>query len=128
MPTSSAVGRTAAVKRSTASSDSQTSMIWKPSSVSTNGRRRYSLFTGDVGTALCAAACLGVEARYPILIIDVLGVGGSRRALHRGGAADRRVARHRRPAGALPRPHLHLLAPPPTGADCTKCPSLGAST
>jgi len=62
MPSYSAIGRTAAVKRSTASSDSQTSMIWKPSSVSTNGRRRYSLFTGDVGTALCAAACLGVDA------------------------------------------------------------------
>jgi hypothetical protein len=32
-----------------------------------NGRRRYSLFTGDVGTALFAAACLDVDARYPIL-------------------------------------------------------------
>jgi hypothetical protein len=35
-----------------------------------NGRRRYSLFTGDVGTALFAAACLDAEPRYPI--IDVL--------------------------------------------------------
>jgi lantibiotic modifying enzyme len=36
----------------------------------TNGRRRYSLFTGDVGTALFAAACLDADTRYPIL--DVL--------------------------------------------------------
>ena len=28
---------------------------------------RYSLWTGDVGTALFAAACLDVDARYPIL-------------------------------------------------------------
>jgi hypothetical protein len=35
-----------------------------------NGSRRYSLFTGDVGTALFAAACLDVDARYPI--IDVI--------------------------------------------------------
>jgi hypothetical protein len=35
-----------------------------------NGRRRYSLFTGDVGTALFAAACLDADARFPIL--DVL--------------------------------------------------------
>jgi Lanthionine synthetase C-like protein len=35
-----------------------------------NGRRRYSLFTGDVGTALFAAACLDLDARYPI--IDML--------------------------------------------------------
>ena len=34
-----------------------------------NGRRRYSLFTGDVATALFAAACLDVDARYPILDI-----------------------------------------------------------
>jgi Lanthionine synthetase C-like protein len=32
-----------------------------------NGRRRYSLFTGDVGTALFAAACLDLDARYPVL-------------------------------------------------------------
>ena len=32
-----------------------------------NGRRRYSLWTGDVGTALFAAACLEADARYPIL-------------------------------------------------------------
>jgi lantibiotic modifying enzyme len=32
-----------------------------------NGRRRYSLFTGDVGTALFAAACLIGDARYPII-------------------------------------------------------------
>jgi hypothetical protein len=32
-----------------------------------NGRRRYSLFTGDVGTALFAAACLDLDVRYPIL-------------------------------------------------------------
>jgi lanthionine synthetase-like protein len=32
-----------------------------------NGRRRYSLWTGDVGTALFAAGCLDVDARYPIL-------------------------------------------------------------
>jgi lantibiotic modifying enzyme len=35
----------------------------------TNGRRRYSLFTGDVGTALFAAACLEVDSRYPVLDI-----------------------------------------------------------
>jgi len=35
----------------------------------TNGRRRYSLFTGDIGTALFAAACLDLDARYPILEI-----------------------------------------------------------
>jgi hypothetical protein len=35
-----------------------------------NGRRRYSLFTGDVGAALFAAACLDADARYPVL--DVL--------------------------------------------------------
>jgi Lanthionine synthetase C-like protein len=29
--------------------------------------RRYSLFTGDVGTALFAAACLDADARFPIL-------------------------------------------------------------
>jgi Lanthionine synthetase C-like protein len=34
-----------------------------------NGRRRYSLFTGDVGTALFAAACLDLDMRYPILDI-----------------------------------------------------------
>jgi lantibiotic modifying enzyme len=32
-----------------------------------NGSGRYSLWTGDVGTALFAAACLDVDARYPIL-------------------------------------------------------------
>lgn len=32
-----------------------------------NGRRRYSLFTGDVGTALFAAACLDADARAPIV-------------------------------------------------------------
>jgi hypothetical protein len=32
----------------------------------TNGRRRYSLFTGDVGTALFAAACLDSDPRFPI--------------------------------------------------------------
>src|SRR5256714_143410 len=32
-----------------------------------NGRGRFSLWTGDVGTALFAAACLDVDARYPIL-------------------------------------------------------------
>ena len=35
-----------------------------------SGRRRYSLFTGDVRTALFAAACLDLDARYPI--IDVM--------------------------------------------------------
>jgi hypothetical protein len=35
-----------------------------------NGRRRYSLFTGDVGTALFAAACLDLNTRFPI--IDVM--------------------------------------------------------
>ena len=34
-----------------------------------NGRGRYSLFTGDVGTALFAAACLEGDARYPIFDI-----------------------------------------------------------
>jgi hypothetical protein len=28
---------------------------------------RYSLFTGGVGTALFAAACLEGDARYPVL-------------------------------------------------------------
>jgi Lanthionine synthetase C-like protein len=37
---------------------------------SANGRRRYSLFTGDIGTALFAAACLDADTRFPI--IDVL--------------------------------------------------------
>src|SRR6476659_844944 len=32
-----------------------------------NGRRRYSLFNGDVGTALFAAACLDADPRVPIL-------------------------------------------------------------
>ena len=32
-----------------------------------NGRRRYSLFTGDVGTALFAAACLDADTRFPIV-------------------------------------------------------------
>jgi hypothetical protein len=36
----------------------------------TNGRRRHSLFNGDVGTALFAASCLDLDARFPI--IDVL--------------------------------------------------------
>jgi hypothetical protein len=35
-----------------------------------NHSRRYSLFTGDVGTALFAAACIDPDARYPI--IDVI--------------------------------------------------------
>jgi hypothetical protein len=35
-----------------------------------NGRRRYSLLTGDVGTALFAAACLDVDTRFPI--VDVM--------------------------------------------------------
>jgi lantibiotic modifying enzyme len=35
-----------------------------------NGRRRYSLFTGDVGTALFAAACLDADPRFPI--VDVM--------------------------------------------------------
>ena len=35
----------------------------------TNGRGRYSLWTGDAGTALFAAACLDADARYPILDI-----------------------------------------------------------
>jgi lantibiotic modifying enzyme len=32
-----------------------------------NGRGRYSLWTGDVGTALFAAACIEADARYPII-------------------------------------------------------------
>ena len=32
-----------------------------------NGRRRFSLWTGDPGTALFAAACLDGDARYPLL-------------------------------------------------------------
>ena len=35
-----------------------------------NGRRRYSLFNGDVGTALFAAACLDADSRFPI--VDVM--------------------------------------------------------
>jgi lantibiotic modifying enzyme len=31
------------------------------------GRRRYSLLTGDVGTALFAAACLDADPRFPII-------------------------------------------------------------
>src|SRR5919109_576472 len=34
---------------------------------SANGRRRYSLFTGDVGTALFATACLESDTRSPII-------------------------------------------------------------
>jgi hypothetical protein len=34
-----------------------------------NGRGRYALWTGDLGTALFAAACLDLDARYPILDI-----------------------------------------------------------
>jgi hypothetical protein len=33
----------------------------------TRGRRRYSLWTGDVGAALFAADCLDARARYPVL-------------------------------------------------------------
>jgi hypothetical protein len=32
-----------------------------------NGRRRYSLFTGDLGTALFAAACLDADPHFPII-------------------------------------------------------------
>ena len=35
-----------------------------------NGRRRYSLCNGDVGTALFAAACLDADPRFPI--VDVM--------------------------------------------------------
>jgi hypothetical protein len=35
-----------------------------------NGRGRYSLWTGDVGTALFAAACLDLDTGYPI--VDVI--------------------------------------------------------
>jgi hypothetical protein len=35
-----------------------------------NGCRRYSLFSGDVGTALFAAACLDLDTRFPT--IDVM--------------------------------------------------------
>jgi hypothetical protein len=35
-----------------------------------DGRRRYSLFRGDVGTALFAAACLDVDTRFPV--VDVV--------------------------------------------------------
>jgi hypothetical protein len=34
---------------------------------STRGRRRYSLWTGDVGAALYAGDCLDAKARYPVL-------------------------------------------------------------
>jgi hypothetical protein len=34
-----------------------------------NGGGRYSLWTGDVGTAVFVAACLDVDARYPIIDI-----------------------------------------------------------
>jgi hypothetical protein len=30
---------------------------------------RYALFTGGVGTALFAAACIDADARYPVLEI-----------------------------------------------------------
>jgi lantibiotic modifying enzyme len=36
----------------------------------TDGRRRYSLFTGDVGTALFAAACVDADTSFPI--VDVM--------------------------------------------------------
>jgi len=36
----------------------------------TTGRRRYSLFNGDAGTALFAAACLDADPRFPI--VDVM--------------------------------------------------------
>jgi Lanthionine synthetase C-like protein len=32
-----------------------------------NHTRRHSLFTGDLGTALFAAACLDLDPRYPIV-------------------------------------------------------------
>jgi hypothetical protein len=35
-----------------------------------DGRRRYSLWTGDLGTALFAAACLDGDARYPVVDAD----------------------------------------------------------
>ena len=35
-----------------------------------NGRRRHSLFNGDVGTALFATACLDADPRFPI--VDVM--------------------------------------------------------
>jgi lantibiotic modifying enzyme len=35
-----------------------------------DGRRRYSLFTGDVGTAFFAAACLDADPRHPV--VDVM--------------------------------------------------------
>ncbi|HEX5173874.1 MAG TPA: lanthionine synthetase LanC family protein, partial [Gaiellaceae bacterium] len=35
-----------------------------------NGRRRDSLFTGDLGTAFFAAACLDGDTRFPI--VDVI--------------------------------------------------------
>ncbi len=31
------------------------------------GHGRYSLFTGDLGVALFAAACLDADARFPVL-------------------------------------------------------------
>jgi hypothetical protein len=34
------------------------------------GRRRHSLFNGDLGTALFAAACVDVDARFPV--VDVM--------------------------------------------------------
>lgn len=35
-----------------------------------NGQRRYSLFNGDIGTALFAAGCLDADPRFPI--VDVM--------------------------------------------------------
>jgi lantibiotic modifying enzyme len=35
-----------------------------------NGRQRYSLFTGDIGTAFFAAACLDLDVRFPV--VDVM--------------------------------------------------------
>jgi hypothetical protein len=32
-----------------------------------NGRRRYSLLNGDIGTALFAAACIDLDTRFPII-------------------------------------------------------------
>ena len=32
-----------------------------------NGRRRYSLFTGDVGTAVFAAMCIDADTRFPVV-------------------------------------------------------------
>ena len=40
---------------------------WVERARSEHGRRRFSLFTGDVGSALFARSCLDADLRFPIM-------------------------------------------------------------